>query len=205
MPLHTSGKGKLFIVSAPSGTGKTTLCRKLAASIPNLRHSVSYTTRPKRKGEINNVHYSFVNEKSFKSMIIKGEFAEWAMVHGSLYGTSIKRLKELIRKGYDVILDIDTQGALQMKRLFKDATYIFLVPPSIKVLENRLKGRMSESAEAIKSRLTRAREEIASYKNYDYVVVNDYLKTAMQDMKSIIMAARLRTDRFDSRWIKKLK
>jgi len=205
MPPHLSAKGRLFIVSAPSGTGKTTLCRKLTASIPKLRFSVSYTTRPKRKGEINNVHYSFVNEKRFKDMIAKGEFAEWAMVHGNLYGTSIKRLKELIGKGYDVILDIDTQGALQMRRLFKDAVYIFLVPPSMKELENRLKGRMSESDEAIKSRLKRAREEIISYKNYDYVVVNDYLKKAIEDVTSIIMAARLKTDRFDSRWIKKLK
>jgi len=204
-PATYNKKGRLFIISAPSGTGKTTLCRKLVTVIPNLKQSVSYTTRPRRKGEKNNIHYTFVSEEDFKSRIIKGEFAEWATVHGNLYGTSIKRLKELIRKGNDVILDIDIQGAMQMKRLFKDAVYIFLLPPSMDVLKKRLKGRMSESTEAIKSRLIRAKEEIASYTNYDYVVVNDHIKKAMQDMMCIIMAERLRTDRFDSRLIKKFQ
>jgi guanylate kinase len=185
-------EGELFIVSAPSGTGKTTLCRKLSSIVPRLKHSVSYTTRLPRKGEINNVHYTFVSEKKFKTMINKGEFAEWAVVHGNLYGTSIKRLIELNRKGYDIILDIDTQGARQMKRRFKDAVYIFVLPPSMKVLEKRLKSRMSESVHEIRKRLEKAKEEILNYKNYDYVIINDRLKKAVKELESIVIARRLR-------------
>jgi len=186
-------EGELFIVSAPSGTGKTTLCRKLSAIVPYLKHSVSYTTRLPRKGEINDIHYTFISEKKFKAMINSGEFTEWAVVHGNLYGTSIKRLIELNRRGYDVILDIDTQGARQMKRRFKDAVYIFILPPSIKVLEKRLKSRMSESAQEIRRRIEKAKEEILNYKNYDYVIINDELKKAVKELESIIIARRLRT------------
>jgi guanylate kinase len=188
-------EGELFIVSAPSGAGKTTLCRKLSAIVPYLKHSVSYTTRPPRKGEIDNVHYTFISEKKFKAMISKGEFAEWAVVHGNLYGTSIKRLIELNKKGYDIILDIDTQGARQMKRRFKDAVYIFILPPSIKVLEKRLKSRMSEPAREIRKRLEKAKEEILNYKDYDYVIINDKLKRAVRKLESIIIARRLRTNK----------
>ena len=199
------GNGELFIVSAPSGAGKTTLCRKLCAIVPRLKYSVSYTTRPRRKGEINNVHYTFINEKKFKDMIRKEEFAEWAVVHGNLYGTSIRRLKELLKRGYDIILDIDVQGAVQMKRRIKDAVYIFVLPPSMKVLQKRLKFRRSDSAEQIKRRLEKAREEILSYRNYDYVIINNKLGKAVRELESIILARRLGINRFNSRLIKKLK
>ncbi|HDK41526.1 MAG TPA: guanylate kinase, partial [Nitrospirae bacterium] len=156
-------KGELFIVSAPSGAGKTTLCREVSRIVPRLKHSVSYTTRTPRKGEKNNVHYSFVNQDRFRAMLKKGEFAEWAVVHGNLYGTSAKRLKELSNKGYDIILDIDTQGALQFRRKFADAVYVFILPPNMKILEQRLKGRKSDMNREIKRRLLNARKEIASY------------------------------------------
>ena len=133
-------KGKLFIVSAPSGAGKTTMCRKLSAVVPCLKHSVSCTTRAPRKGEVRNVHYTFISKEKFRTMIKKEEFAEWAVVHGNLYGTPAKRLIQITKKGYDIILDIDTQGAMQMRRRFKDAVYIFILPPSMKILEKRLRG-----------------------------------------------------------------
>ena len=199
------GNGELFIVSAPSGAGKTTLCRKLCAIVPRLKYSVSYTTRPRRKGEINNVHYTFISEKKFKDMIREEEFAEWAVVHGNLYGTSIRRLKELLKRGYDIILDIDVQGAVQMKRRIKDAVYIFVLPPSMKVLQKRLKFRRSDSAEQIKRRLEKAREEILSYRNYDYVIINNKLGKAARELESIILTRRLGINRFNSRLIKKLK
>lgn len=198
------GKGRLFIVSAPSGAGKTTLCQELCKIVPRLKHSVSYTTRPPRKGERNNVHYSFISKEEFKEMIKKGEFIEWAVVHGNLYGTSIKRLEEISKKGYDIILDIDTQGAMQIKGRYKDATYIFILPPSMKTLEKRLKGRRSDNREEIKRRLERARDEIATYRNYDYVVINDKFEEALQDLKSIINAARLRVSGVDSSMVEKI-
>ncbi len=199
------GRGELFIVSAPSGAGKTTLCERVCAVIPRLKLSVSYTTRPRRKGEINNVHYTFISEKKFKSMIKKGEFAEWAVVHGNFYGTSMGRLTELVKRGYDIILDIDVQGARQIKRGIKNAVYIFILPPSMKVLERRLKSRKSDSAEVIKGRLEKAKEEILHYTNYDYVIINDKLEKAVKELQSIILAKRLKVSRFDSKWVKKLK
>jgi len=200
--LKLAGKGELFIVSAPSGAGKTTLCLKLSSIVPRIKHSISFTTRVSRKGEINNVHYTFISKEKFKNMINKGEFAEWAVVHGNLYGTSIKRLLEINAKGYDIILDIDTQGAAQMNRRFKDAVYIFIFPPSMKILEKRLRSRMSELNQEIKKRLAKAKEEIANYKNYDYIVINDDFKKALKDLESIIIARRLRRTRVDSRLLK---
>jgi len=198
------GKGLLFIISAPSGAGKTTLCQELSNIVPGLKHSVSYTTRPPRKGEINNVHYSFISYSKFKKMIERGEFAEWAMVHGNLYGTSIKRLEEINKKGYDIILDIDTHGAMQMRRKYKNAVYIFILPPSLKTLEKRLRDRMSESEEEIRRRLKKAEEEIAQYKFYDYVVINDKFEEALRDLESIIIATRLKTANTDHTKIKRI-
>lgn len=198
-------KGSLFVVSAPSGTGKTTLCRKLCEIAPRLKYSVSFTTRARRKGERNNVHYTFVSEKRFKDMIKNGEFAEWAVVHGNFYGTSKKRLKELTSKGYDIILDIDVQGAMQLKRKIKDAVYVFILPPSMKVLEKRLRARMSESETEMKGRLRNARNEISGYSNYDYVIINDDFKGAVREFESIITAKRLGVEKFNPLFTKKFK
>ncbi len=186
---------KMFVVSAPSGAGKTTLCQKVSEIVPNLKHSVSYTTRPPRKREINNIHYTFVSKKKFKAMIQRGCFVEWAVVHGNLYGTSKKRLKELAKNGCDIILDIDTSGAAQIRSKFKDAVFIFILPPSLEVLEERLRGRMTESDEEIKRRINRAKKEIADYRNYNYVIINNEFKKALRELESIIIAERLRTDK----------
>lgn len=197
-------KGSLFIVSAPSGAGKTTLCRELCKSMPKLKHSVSYTTRPRRKGERNKVHYFFVNRAEFKKMIEKGEFAEWAVVYGNFYGTSIKKIEELKSRGYDIILDIDIHGAMQMKQKYKDAVYVFILPPSIKVLQKRLRDRMSDSDDTIKERLAEAKDEMKNYRNYDYVIVNDDIKSASSELESIVRAARARTEKIDHTLIGKL-
>jgi guanylate kinase len=199
------GEGELFIVSAPSGAGKTTLCRKLCSTVPRLKHSVSFTTRTRRKNEKNNIHYSFVSKERFKAMIRKGEFAEWATVHGNFYGTSIKKLLDMKKRGYDAILDIDVQGAMQLKHSFNDAVFIFILPPSMRILEQRLKSRMSDNPDEIEKRLHNAREEIKRYKEYDFIVVNDDLKKALKDMESIITSRRLRTGKVDSKLIKNLK
>ncbi|GAB4540489.1 MAG: guanylate kinase [Thermodesulfovibrionia bacterium] len=191
----------LFIISAPSGAGKTTLCRELVKTVPSLKPSVSYTTRPPRRGEKNNVHYTFVSESRFKRMIEKGEFAEWAVVHGNLYGTSIKRLDRIKREGYDIILDIDIHGAMQLRRRYRGSVGIFILPPSMDALRERLMARMSESDDEMRRRLDRAREEILAYKDYDYVVINDDFKKALRELEGIIISTRLATSRFDQSFI----
>jgi guanylate kinase len=197
-------KGMLYIVSAPSGAGKTTLCRQLIRTVSGLKPSISYTTRPPRRGEKNNVHYSFISERRFKNMIQRGEFAEWAVVHGNLYGTSIKRLEKMSKAGYDIILDIDTHGAMQLKKRYKDSIGIFILPPSMGALKERLGKRKSESDDEIKRRLKRAKGEIAEYKNYDYIVINDDLKRALKELESIIISTRLATERFENSIIERL-
>jgi guanylate kinase len=197
-------RGTLFVISAPSGAGKTTLCQKLLNNVPGLKLSVSYTTRPPRQGEVNNVDYTFISESKFKKMIERGEFAEWAVVHGNLYGTSLKRLKKLTREGYDIILDIDTHGAVQLKNRYENAVYIFIFPPSLNVLKERLRKRGTDSKETITRRLNNAKAEMANYKNYDYIIINDELEKAYHDLESIIYATRLRTENINDRWIKKM-
>jgi guanylate kinase len=138
-------------------------------------------------------------------MIKKGKFAEWAMVHGNFYGTSIKKLLDIKKRGYDAVLDVDVQGAMQLKHAFHEALFIFILPPSMKILEQRLKARMSDNPGEIKKRLQYAREEIKRYKEYDFIVVNDDLRKALKDMESIITSRRLVTDKVDSKLIKNLK
>lgn len=201
---RTLTKGSLFIVSAPSGAGKTTLCKELCKSMPMLKHSVSYTTRSRRKGERDGVHYYFVDRAEFRKMIGRGELAEWAVVYGNFYGTSIKKMEELMNKGYDIILDIDIHGAMQMKRRHKDAVYIFILPPSTKVLQTRLRGRMSDSDDTIKERLAEAKDEMRNYRNYDYVIVNDDLESALLKLEAIVRAANARTEKIDKKLIEQL-
>lgn len=197
-------EGMLFVISAPSGTGKTTICQKLLKKHDTLKLSVSYTTRPPRKGETNDIDYSFVTKKKFKSMIDKGEFAEWAMVYGNFYGTSLKRLKTLNKAGYDIILDIDTRGAMQLKNTYDNAVYVFILPPSMQALKDRLISRKTETADIVKKRLDNAKKEISYYEKYDYIVVNDIVKDAYQELESIITATKAKTTNTDQKWIKKL-
>ena len=194
-------KGSLFIVSAPSGAGKTTLCRKLVSSLPNLQFSVSYTTRQPRRGEVNDRDYTFINRQDFRLMADKGEFIEWAEVHGALYGTSRKRLEELLDSGNDVILDIDTQGAMQIKERYKEGIYIFILPPSLETLKERLKNRMTDSKEEIGKRLGRAIAEIKTFDKYDYVIINDILEDALMEFEAVVISQRVSIKKINPLWI----
>ena len=194
-------KGSLFVISAPSGAGKTTLCHKLGETLPRIRHSISYTTRAPRQGEINDLHYTFVDKDSFRAMIAEGVFVEWAEVHGNYYGTSKKRIEELADAGIDVILDIDVQGAHQIKKDLSGCVFIFILPPSMKVLRKRLVERMSDSDEVIGRRLKNAAGEIKEYENYDYVIVNDIMEDALKELESIVIAERACIASIDHEWI----
>ena len=194
-------RGALFIVSAPSGAGKTTLCRELVASLEDLSFSVSYTTRQPRPGEVNNRDYTFVGREEFLSMITRDEFIEWAEVHGALYGTSKKRLDDIMDSGADVVLDIDTQGAMQIRKKYQAGTYIFVLPPSMEILRQRLEKRMTDSEEAIQKRLRTSVSEIRTYLEYDYVIINDIFESALKKFKAIIIAHRVKTERIDPLWV----
>lgn len=192
-------KGALFVISAPSGAGKTTLCKRLCETVEGLRFSVSFTTRKPRPGEIDGVHYFFIDEDEFRSMIEDGELLEWAEVHGNFYGTSKKHIEGMINEGIDVLLDIDVQGARQVKDDFPDSVLIFVLPPSIEELKKRLVGRMSDPEEAVAIRLKKAAEEIREYKNYDYVILNDVFEIALKELEAIVIAERVKTDKIDHR------
>jgi len=195
-------RGSLFVVSAPSGSGKTTLCRELVSSLPDLKFSVSYTTRKPRPGEINDRDYTFVGREDFLSMVGRGEFIEWAEVHGAYYGTSRARVEEIMDSGSDVILDIDTQGAMQIKRKYVKGTYIFILPPSMETLKQRLEKRMTDSREEIKKRLKTAAFEIRTYSKYDYVIINEIFEKALEEFEAIIISHRVGTKMIDPLWIK---
>ncbi len=194
-------EGMLFVVSAPSGAGKTTLCRALTDSIENLRHSISYTTRKPRPGETDGRDYYFVTEERFRNMMQAGDFAEWAQVHSNLYGTSRRVLTEMRTDGTDVILDIDTQGAEQIKQKCQDAVFIFIMPPSLEILEERLRNRKSDNEDEIKKRMRRARDEIRDYTMYDYIIVNRDFERALTELRSIVLAERCRTKLIEDAWI----
>jgi guanylate kinase len=188
-PLLPCG-GLLFIVSAPSGAGKTTLVERLVADVPGIVMSRSYTSRQVRSGEADGVDYNFISRSRFEAMIAAGEFLEWADVFGNLYGTSAKETEQLLTSGRDVVLVIDVQGARQVRRRGLEATTIFVMPPSAEVLEYRLRGRSKDSEAAIQRRLDVARSEVASFREYDYVVVNDELATAVERLRGIVLAER---------------
>ena len=196
--------GLLIIISAPSGTGKSTLCRKLIRNFPNARYSVSLTTRAPRRGEVQGKDYFFVSRNEFKQKIKMGELAEWALVHGHYYGTPRNFLKKNLAGRKDVILDIDVQGAMKLKKRYPQAVFIFLVPPSFSELERRIKGRKRNSETTIKKRLTNARWEMDQIGSYDYLVINDRLVDALTQVKSIIQAEKSKVKRTKEK-IKKLK
>jgi len=202
--LEKKSKGSIFIVSAPSGAGKTTLCKQIVKMVDNIKPSISFTTRQPRAGEIPDEDYCFVSEEEFRAMIDRGDFVEWAQVHGNLYGTSKRKLEELIDAGYDMLLDIDTQGARQFKQCFSNAVYIFILPPSMKELKQRLEKRMSNSAEDMNRRMLRAVDEIKDYKIYDYVIVNDVLIDSLKKLEAIIIAERLRSSKVNPQWIENI-
>ena len=188
-------RGTLFVVSAPSGAGKTTLCREMRHRLPDLAYSVSVTTRPPRPGEIDGSDFRFVSEAEFRAMLARGEMAEWATVHDNLYGTPAVPLEAALRDGRDVLLDIDTQGATQLRARYSQAVLIFIVAPSMAELEQRLHERRSEPGSAIATRLERARHEVTLWRRYDYLIVNRDVKEAMEQLSSIILAERCRVAR----------
>jgi guanylate kinase len=185
-------RGLLFIVSAPSGTGKTTLVERLVEQTPHLKMSRSYTSRPARKGEIDGVDYNFVTEHRFEAMVAAGEFLEWADVFGKRYGTSDADTRRVLAAGEDLVLVIDVQGARQVRRRGVEAVTVFVMPPSYAVLEERLRRRSMDSEEAIQCRLEVAREEVASFEEYDFIVINDELSSAADRLRAIVLAERAR-------------
>src|SRR5688500_19893463 len=191
----TNPRGSLYIISAPSGGGKTSLVKALLETGIDLSLSISYTSRPARTGEIDGRDYHFVTRAVFEQKLRQGEFLESAEDYGNYYGTSKKWIDESIVSGRDVLLEIDSQGARQVRNAIREAVGIFILPPSLEVLEMRLRQRAQDSAEAISQRLAAAREEISHVREYDYVIINDSLNQALQDLRCVVLAERLRTYR----------
>ncbi|RRJ82526.1 guanylate kinase [Aestuariirhabdus litorea] len=185
-------RGTLFIVAAPSGAGKTSLVKALVDSCPQILVSVSHTTRAARPGEREGVDYHFVTADQFQSMADRGAFLEHAEVFGNRYGTSQQWVEERLQAGEDVILEIDWQGGAQVRRLMPDAVSVFILPPSRETLEQRLQGRGQDDASVIAGRMAEAVSEMTHYVEFDYLVVNDCFETALGDLRSIIIARRLR-------------
>jgi guanylate kinase len=190
--------GLLFIVSAPSGAGKTTLVERLVECVPRLRMSRSYTSRSARPGEADGVDYNFVTRGRFEEMIAAGDFLEWADVFGNLYGTCASDTERMLAAGDDVVLVIDVQGARQVRRKGIAAKMIFVMPPSFAVLEQRLRGRSKDAELAIQRRLQVARDEVASFSDYDFVVINDDLNGSVDQLRAIVLAERARLNRMQA-------
>jgi guanylate kinase len=184
--------GNLFIISAPSGAGKTSLVKALLKTGIDLRLSISYTSRPARPEEVDGRDYHFVSREMFEQRRERGEFLESAQLYGNFYGTSQKWINETIASGHDILLEIDSQGAHQVRRIFPKVVGIFVLPPSLEVLEMRLRLRGQDSSEAITWRLAAAREEMGHVGEYDYVIINEKLDKALQDLACIVHAERLR-------------
>lgn len=184
-------RGNLFIISAPSGTGKTTILKRIITTVKGIAFSVSHTTRAPRSGEQEGIDYFFVDQAGFEAMREQALFLEWAEVHGNLYGTSSKIVQELTEQGQDIILDIDVQGALQLReKLGDEGVFVFIAPPSIQELGKRLAGRGTDPRDAVATRLANAQEELKSLELYDYVIVNDKVDQAVEVLKAIIIAER---------------
>jgi guanylate kinase len=182
--------GNLFIVCAPSGAGKTTLVDALLEREPEIRLSISYTTRAPREGERDGVDYHFVDKARFEAMIAAGDFLEHALVHGNYYGTSRKWIERELSGDHDVLLEIDWQGAAQVRKIFPQLLGMFILPPSIAELRRRLQGRGKDAPETIERRIAGAREEISHVLEFEYIIVNDRFEQALEDMRSVVRAAR---------------
>jgi guanylate kinase len=183
-------RGRLVVLSGPSGVGKDTVLRALFALDPHLRYSVSYTTRAPREGEADGVAYSFVDRATFEEMAARGEFLETAEVHGNLYGSSRRRVEEALDRGEDIVLKIDVQGAAQLRGRVPDALFIFLEPPSPEVLRERLRARGTDDADALRRRAADAERELAEAERYDHRVVNDDVERAAREILAIVAASR---------------
>jgi len=191
----TKPTGCLFIISAPSGAGKTSLVRALLASDLSLNLSISHTTRPPRSGEVNGQDYHFVSEDTFRHMLVNGEFLESAEVYGNLYGTSQKWIDQAVASGRDILLEIDCQGAKQVHQFFPQSVGIFILPPSADTLAIRLKARGQDNVDVIQQRLAAAREEVSHIGEFEYVIINNKLEEALNDLICIVRAERLKRNR----------
>ncbi|MBT1071083.1 guanylate kinase [Pelotalea chapellei] len=188
-------EGLIMIISAPSGAGKTTLCRELRQRYPHLRESISYTTRTPRAGEVDGEDYFFVSRDQFQAMVAEDAFAEWAEVHGNLYGTSLATLEDARRNGIDLLLDIDCQGAVKLKECLDGGVFVFILPPNMVELRRRLESRSSDAQEVIERRITRAAEEIKEARWYDYIIINDRIEQAIEELSAIVLAHSRKTFR----------
>lgn len=188
-------EGLILILSAPSGAGKTSLCRELFKTFPDMKESVSYTTRAPRPGEVEGEAYHFVTGDEFDRMVAEDAFAEWAEVHGNKYGTALRTLEEARKNGVDLVLDIDCQGALKLKEQFEGGVYVFIMPPSMEELRRRLEHRSSDAQEVIELRIARAAAEIREARWYDYIIFNDNFDIACRELAAIVIAHRRKTFR----------
>ncbi|KTD50183.1 guanylate kinase [Legionella quinlivanii] len=193
--MANDGTGNLFIVAAPSGGGKTSLVKELVNSMPDIEVSVSHTTRSMRPAEKNGVDYFFVSESEFLRMINDSAFIEYARVFNHYYGTSVAQIKDRLAAGIDVVLDIDWQGAQQIRRLFPGSVSIFIIPPSLEILKQRLQNRKQDNEAVIGSRMLQAQEELSHYSEFDYLIVNDSFEVASAELRSIVLANRLNIQR----------
>jgi len=183
-------RGSVFVVSAPSGTGKSTLSQRLVQNVPGLIFSISFTTRAPRPGEVDGKDYFFITDAKFDEMVARGEFVEWVEVYGRKYGTGRTWLESVLSTGQDVLLDIETTGAKNLRAAIPDAHMIFILPPSAKILEARLRGRGKDSEEQIRMRMQYARHELELFEAYDHLIVNDDLERAYRFLESVVMATR---------------
>lgn len=188
----TTRKGLCLVLSAPSGAGKSTLVARLRAEFPGFAYSISCTTRAPRAGEEDGVHYYFLTREEFIAKRDAGYFAEWAEVHGNFYGTPKGPVEEKLAKGQDMLFDIDVQGALQLKAVFPQALYVFILPPSREILERRLRGRGTESEEVIAKRMKNALGELKMAEHFDYHIVNDDIEEAADELRAVYVAGRCR-------------
>jgi guanylate kinase len=185
-------RGILFVISSPSGGGKGTLIRRILTHMPRLGYSVSWTTRAPRQGEVNGRDYHFVTREDFTAARERGEFLEWALVHGNFYGTSLKVVERELSVGRDIVLEIDVQGAASVRRFGIEAVSVFILPPSFEILRRRLTGRQSENSDSLALRLQNSRGEVEHYREFDYVVLNDDVDRAATQLASIVYAERAR-------------
>lgn len=189
------------MISAPSGTGKTTLCQALTKQCQTIKYTVSYTTRTQRTGEINGLHYHFLSKEKFIELVRQQKFAEWAQVYGNLYGTLKQDIIELNSQGFDVLMDIDTQGALQIKKAFPHALLIFILPPSLADLKQRLLNRHTESEEQIRARIQQVKEEVKALQDFDYLLVNDTFDEALKVLEALFISNRNKITNINPKWI----
>jgi guanylate kinase len=198
-PETTEGRGILFVVSSPSGGGKGTLIQRVLKKVPNLSYSVSFTTRAPRNGEVDGREYFFVTPEKFEQMVEANEFLEWAHVHGKLYGTASQQVVREVSAGRDIILEVDVQGAASVRKLIPDSVSIFILPPSFEVLKRRLQARGTDSPEELDLRLRNAPAELKDYSAFEYLILNDELDRAAEQMTAIVHAERARLCRQEAR------